>query len=194
VILGGSTWAGEEAVLLDLYREMKNDFPALALVLVPRHFERSDEVIAVIEERGMTVVRRSQLQGDTTPDKPVADVLLVDTTGELKNFYACATVIFVGKSLTVHGGQNVIEPAVCRKPIVVGPNMENFPAIMEDFLSADALRQVRDADELKATIRALLADEEERRVLGERAGQLLEAKAGAVQKTLDHVLSLLESS
>ena len=191
VILGGSTWAGEEAVLLDSYREMKNDFPTLALVLVPRHFERSDEVIAAIEQRGMTYVRRSQLQGDTTPDKPVADVLLVDTTGELKNFYASATVIFVGKSLTVHGGQNVIEPAVCRKPIVVGPNMENFPAIMEDFLSADALRQVRDAHELKATIRALLADENERNTLGARAGRLLEEKAGAVDKTLAHVLPLI---
>jgi 3-deoxy-D-manno-octulosonic-acid transferase len=118
-------------------------------------------------------------------------VLLVDTTGELKNFYACATVIFVGKSLTSHGGQNVIEPAVFRKSIVVGPNMENFPAIMEDFLAADAIRQVRDAVELKATIRALLADENERNTLGARAGRLLEEKAGAVDKTLAHVLPLI---
>jgi 3-deoxy-D-manno-octulosonic-acid transferase len=58
----------------------------------------------------------------------------VDSTGELRSFYACADVIFVGKSLTEHGGQNIIEPAFCSKPIVVGPNMENFPQITPDFL------------------------------------------------------------
>lgn len=189
VLLGASTWPGEEDVLLDLYQEMRKDIPALSLVLVPRHFERSHEVVESIEKRRLTYLRRSQVT-DTAARKP--DVLLVDTTGELKNFLACATVIFVGKSLTFHGGQNVIEPALYRKPIVVGPNMENFPAIMEDFLAADALRQINDANELRATLCHLLTDEQERDALGERAAALVKAKSGAVQKTLEQVLPLLE--
>jgi 3-deoxy-D-manno-octulosonic-acid transferase len=194
ILLGGSTWPGEEDILLGLYKELREEFPKLFLVLVPRHVERSADVIETIERHGLSFVRRSALRDGPAADSSVADVLLVDTTGELKHFYASASVIFVGKSLTRHGGQNVIEPAVYRKPIVVGPNMENFPAIMEDFLGADALRQVRDVDALRRAVNELLSDEEERRALGERAGRLVQEKAGAVEKTLEHVLPLMVST
>lgn len=192
VLLGGSTWPGEEEILLDLYQQLRRGFPALKLVLVPRHVERSETVINTVKEHGLTVMRRSAVQQDTPPSDP-ADVLLVDTTGELQQFYSCATLIFVGKSLTVHGGQNIIEPAVCGKPIVVGPNMENFPGIMEDFLEADALIQVQDAEGLRDAFRELLADADKRNAIGERAARLVEAKSGAIQKALEHILPLLDA-
>ena len=138
--MGGSTWDGEEAALLDAYVNLKKEFPKLALVLAPRHVERSEAVLAEVSARRLEVVRRTSLNGSSNPD-----VLLLDTTGELKNFFCCADAIFIGKSLTQHGGQNIIEPALCGKPVIVGPNMENFRSVVEDFRQADALVEVRDA-------------------------------------------------
>ena len=188
VLLGGSTWPGEEAALLDFYKENRGRFPGLRLVLVPRHFERSDEVQREIESHGFAALRRSRLpEGTASPDS----VLLVDTTGELRCFYAVATVIFVGKSLTDHGGQNIIEPAQCGKPIVVGPHMENFPVIIRDFLAAEAIVQVRDARDFVSEVSRLLADPQARASLGERAQRLVLEKSGAIKKTIALVDKLL---
>ena len=184
ILLGGSTWPGEEAVLLDIYTELRKAPPDLMLVLVPRHFERSPEVVREMEKRGLKFVRRTEI-GEGMPPAGKPDVLLIDTTGELMNFYACATVIFVGKSLFEHGGQNVIEPAIYGKAIVVGPNMENFSVVMEDFLSENALVQVPDAAGLKKAIEELVANPTQRIAMGERAGRVVQAKAGAVAKTVD---------
>lgn len=189
VLLGGSTWAGEEEALLDAYKELRETVKNLVLVLVPRHAERRDKVLFAIADRGLSVVRRTELKPGVSS---APDVLLVDTTGELRSFYACADVIFVGKSLSQHGGQNIIEPALCGKPIVVGPNMENFAAVVRDFLVADAMVQVRDAAGLRDAIRALLSDPAKRRSLGQKAQCLVREKAGAIDKTLQLVLSALQ--
>jgi len=112
-------------------------------------------------------------------------VFLIDTTGEPKNFYAHATVIFIGKSLTQHGGQNIIEPALYGKPIVVGPNMENFPIVIDAFHSARAIIQVSGPEDLEKAVADLLASEEERSAYGNRAARLVKDKAGAVEETVD---------
>ena len=184
ILLGGSTWAGEEAVLLDIFKEMKKTFSNLVLVLVPRHFERTAEVLKEIGDRKLSVIRRSEVNFDqkavSTPD-----ILLVDTTGELKHFYPHADVIFIGKSLTQHGGQNIIEPAFFNGAIVVGPNMENFPVVIDDFLDAEAIWQVPDKEMLEKAIKQLLALKEMRTDYGKRAGQLVRDKAGAVGDTVN---------
>ncbi len=182
VLLGGSTWPGEEAVLCDLYKKLKTENKPLFLVLVPRHVERADEVIQCMEERNLTFLRRSQFDGSPTGEAP--DVLFVDTTGELRNFYSVADVIFVGKSLLEHGGQNPIEPAMCGKAIVVGPNMENFPAVMPVFLANEALVQVADTAGLESAMAHLLSNESARAALGSRAAQVVEANRGMIQKTV----------
>lgn len=187
VLLGGSTWDGEEQVLVELYRRLKSDIPELVLVLVPRHVERSAEVITVVEQAGLRMSLRSEVQ-EEAPAESAPDVLLVDSTGELAALYACADLVFVGKSLTQHGGQNPIEPAVCGKPVVVGPHMENFPVVMGDFLAAEALRQVGDKAELERTVRELLGSEEERLALGDRAAQLVARQRGALPATADLLL------
>ena len=190
IFLGGSTWPGEEAVLLDIYMELRKAYPELMLVMVPRHVERSPEVVREMEKRGLKFVRRSEIpEGNNAVGKP--DVLLVDTTGELMNFYTCATVIFVGKSLFEHGGQNVIEPAIYEKAVVVGPNMENFQVVMEDFLSEDALVQVSDATGLKKAVTELITQPARREEMGVRAGRVVRAKAGAVARTVDLAQSYL---
>lgn len=189
VLVGGSTWEGEEAVLLDIYLEAKQRDPRLMLVLVPRHAERRDAVLAVLRERKASVVQRSCFPDDPRPQASRPDVLLVDTTGELRGFYAAADLVFVGKSLTQHGGQNPIEPAKDGKPVLVGPHMENFPAISQDFVDARAWKQVQDAAELKSAILALLDDSAERERLGRAAAELVARKAGATRIMAERVLS-----
>lgn len=189
VLLGGSTWAGEEEALLDVYTRCKPSHPGLRLVLVPRHAERRDEVMAAIRKRGLSVVQRSRMEeGKTASDAP--DVLLVDTTGELRHLYTLAGVIFVGKSLTQHGGQNVIEPASCGKAILVGPHMENFSDVMKDFLADDAMVQVRDAEELGAQAGRLLGDGALRESYGRRAAAVVRKQAGSLRKTVDAAMPM----
>ncbi len=186
LLLGGSTWDGEEAVLLDTLSALRPLVPELALVLVPRHAERRTEVLREIETRQLSVVCRSAMQKLEHPD-----VLLVDTTGELRNFYEVANVIFVGKSLTQHGGQNIIEPAACAKPVIVGPNMENFESIVPDFRAAQALVQVADAAGLRAAAARLLQDPAAAQALGTRAAAVVSAKSGALHATVQQILPLL---
>jgi 3-deoxy-D-manno-octulosonic-acid transferase len=186
ILLGGSTWAGEEVALLDALVALRPQISNLALVLVPRHAERRAEVLREMEARHLAVVCRSAMKKLERPD-----VLLVDTTGELRNFYEVADVIFVGKSLTAHGGQNIIEPAVCAKPIIVGPHMANFESILPDFLTAHAIIQVRDAGELRTALARLLKNPAEAQALGARAAQVVRAKAGALHATVQELGALL---
>ncbi|MCP4233617.1 MAG: 3-deoxy-D-manno-octulosonic acid transferase [Aestuariibacter sp.] len=178
VLLGGSTWPGEEAALCELYKILREKYPALSLVLVPRHAERRADVVAAIEGQGLSCSLRSQ--GVSS-----ADVLLIDTTGELMSFYAAADLVFVGKSLCEHGGQNPIEPALFGKPIIVGPNMENFPSVMDDFLAAGALRQVENFQALEKTVAELLADVAAREQLGFAAASLVESRRGAIRRMVE---------
>jgi 3-deoxy-D-manno-octulosonic-acid transferase len=190
ILVGGSTWAGEEAALLDICRDLREEFPALRLVLVPRHAERAPEVVRELESRGVPFVRRS---GGPAPPAP-PEVALIDTTGELMGFYGAADLVFVGKSLTRHGGQNPIEPALWSRPILVGPNMENFRPVVADFLETGALRQVPDAAGLAAVLRDLLADPARRAELGEKAGAVVRAKAGALRRTVDELMQALPAA
>lgn len=183
ILLGGSTWAGEEEILLDMFLRLRPRYPALRLVLVPRHAERRDEVIAAIRQRGLAFVQRSQ--GGRAVEGVATDVLLADTTGELKHLYCGASVIFVGKSLTQHGGQNIIEPAVCGKPILVGPHMKNFPDVIREFVAAQAIVQVEDAGELESQVDTFLGDERRRTEYGKRAADLVERNRGALRITVD---------
>lgn len=180
VFLGGSTWPGEEEALCKIYKTLREKYPTLFLVLVPRHAERREDVVNDIEGQGLTCSLRSQ---GASP----ADVLVIDTTGELMSFYAAADLVFVGKSLCEHGGQNPIEPALFGKPIIVGPNMENFPSVMDDFRAANALRQVPDFQTLETTIDELLGDRSARDTLGAAAAQVVESRRGVMQKMVEKI-------
>ncbi len=183
VLLGGSTWPGEEAILCDLYKKLKTEYPDLFLILVPRHVERAEEVVQCLKERGLSFVRRSRIEDFKEAEQP--DVLFIDTTGELRNFYSQADIIFVGKSLTEHGGQNPIEPAMYGKAVVVGPNMENFPAVMPVFMKKNALLQVADVESLEAGIRKLLSNGDMCRQLGESAAKAVNENRGVIQRTVE---------
>ncbi|MCZ7591182.1 MAG: hypothetical protein M5U15_03055 [Kiritimatiellae bacterium] len=183
IILGGSTWPGEENALMDAFKGLKTRHRNLVLILAPRHMERKAAVIAEIQGQGMSFVQRSTM--GEAPIRATPQVFLLDTTGELKNFYSSADVIFVGKSLTQHGGQNPIEPALHGKAIICGPFMENFRGVVEDFIAADALVQVPDLQNLRRTLDDLLTNEQRRTAMGLRAAAVVAQKRGALDRTLE---------
>ena len=190
--VAGSTWPGEETAVLKAFAGLRRDFPSLKLVLVPRHAERSPDVEAELRRTSFSWIGRRAMaaSGIASP----RDVLLLDTTGELAGFYACATVVFVGKSLTCHGGQNVIEPAMFGKPVLTGPHTENFAEVVRDLTGIGALQQVSDVHQLEAAIRALLSDVNLRNERGMRAGEFVRSKRGAVVRTVDAVLGAIAVS
>jgi 3-deoxy-D-manno-octulosonic-acid transferase len=191
VLLGGSTWPGEEPVLLSAYARLRASRPDLRLVLVPRHAERADLVDREIRKAGFSCRRRSALRGKGASEPLDANtVLLVDTTGELKMFYALATAIFVGKSLTARGGQNMIEPAALGKPVLVGPHTANFRSVVSEFRAAEAIVEVANASELEKAVEQLLSDGAVRNRYGTRARRVVERNRGAFARTLERLLPL----
>ena len=196
ILLGGSTWPGEERILLDIYRDLLPRHPGLRLALVPRHFERREDVAAQIRVAGLRPVLKSSIDSSGGPPAPLTadDVLLVDTTGELMGFYPHAAIVFVGRSLaTANGGQNMIEPCLCGVPTIVGPHTGNFRPVMADLLGSDAILQVADAAALRVAVDRLLGDPDERRARGGRAARAVAARRGVVAhcatRLLEQVIS-----
>ncbi|MES2570590.1 MAG: 3-deoxy-D-manno-octulosonic acid transferase [Verrucomicrobiota bacterium] len=178
IIVAGSTWAPEEEMLLNIFAELRREFPDLFLILVPRHVER---VSSLPTGGSLRITRRTAL-----PSADPCDVLLVDTTGELRDWYELATVVFVGKSMpgiAEVGGQNPAEPAILGKPVLFGPHMENFAPVVQLLLAHDAAVQVADSTALAKAIRTLLSDPARRHSLQSRAASALSAHQGATERT-----------
>ena len=188
VIVAGSTLRGEEAAVLRAFARIKETLPTALLVLAPRHPERFIEVERLARATGLVTMKRSELPIDA---EPRADVVVLDTLGELAQLYQISTAVFVGGSLEDHGGHNILEPAIFGKPIVFGPYMQNFREIVDAFLSNDAAIQVQSERELASALLELVTDPVRRARLGAAARALVEANRGAKTKTLDVIGELL---
>jgi 3-deoxy-D-manno-octulosonic-acid transferase len=164
----------------------------LFLVLVPRHFERAQQVGRILNKRGVRFFYRSEITAGTRLEPGSLDCLLVDTTGELISFYQHATICFVGKSLTAKGGQNPIEPAALGKPTLFGPNMQNFSDAVRILTSQDGAIQVHNAVELEACLADLLSNPARREQLGTAAKRIVQENQGAVARTVEMVLEHLD--
>jgi 3-deoxy-D-manno-octulosonic-acid transferase len=191
LLIGGSTHAGEEVILVEKFLRLRARVPDLFLVLVPRHFERSREVGREAEARGLKFAYRSEIMAHTQFKPGEIDCLIVNTTGELKYFYEHATIIFIGKSLVAQGGQNPIEPGALGKAMVFGPNMQNFAEVVRSFVKQNGAVQVRDAAELEAVLGELLTDEARRDQLGRNALKVVHENLGAVDRTVDMIIKHL---
>jgi len=150
LLITGSTHDGEEAQILRAFASLREHFPDLRLALAPRHVERCAEVVAMIEGAGLKVARRSQ---DQKPDEQT--VFLLDTVGELADFYAAGDLAFVGGTLIARGGHNLLEPVLRGVPVVFGPSVDNFRA-QSQLLLANRLGVQTSGDELESTLRACL--------------------------------------
>ncbi len=187
----GSTKPGEEEILLPIYDRLRREFPALRLLLAPRHPHRASEVLELVQSRGLRARRRSGLAAGSDPNG--LQVLVLDTVGELSRLYELADLVFVGGSLVPEGGQNLIEPAFFGKPILVGPDMSNFREATEVFREAYAVLQVMGPEELEERMRDLLQDPHAREWLGRNARKVIRQNQGAVQRTLEVVDRYLEA-
>ena len=188
VWVAGSTMKGEEAIVLRVFRRLKASQPTAVLVLAPRHPERFDDVVAMAQQEGFRTVRRSELPIDV---EPRADVVVLDTIGELAAVYQVGTLVFVGGSLVPTGGHNILEPAVFGRPVVFGPHMHNFAEIAAAFVAADAGVQVASDGAFEDEVLALMADPVRRARLGAAGRALVEANRGAKAKTLETLDLLL---
>ena len=196
LIIAASTHRGEEKWILEAFKEIwKSGLEQLPrLMIAPRHPERFDEVAEMIKETGFEWVRRSE--SESTRDK-TAEVILLDSIGELRSAYPLAEIVFVGGSLIPHGGQSIFEPAASGRAIVTGPNTSNFADAVTEFLSKDALVQLVVADEsnvvltLTDTFRDLLRSDEKRKMLGSNALAVMNNNRGATERMIEYLTPLI---
>jgi 3-deoxy-D-manno-octulosonic-acid transferase len=191
ILVAGSTHDGEELLLVDMAARLRKKFPNFFLILVPRHFERCPELAKKLKAHGVKFILRNGIFASTKLHAGDVDCLLVNTTGELKFFYEPASIVFVGKSLTAIGGQNPIEPAALGKPVVFGPNMQNFKDITRIFVSKEAAVQVKDPAGLENTLAALLENPARCAELGRRAREIVSDNLGAIERTVEMILPQL---
>jgi 3-deoxy-D-manno-octulosonic-acid transferase len=166
VLVAGSTHRGEELALLRALQLARDGIPKLMMVLAPRHPERFSEVEKLLRESSFSFERKTTLQPDQYFQK---DVLLLDTVGELTEFFNAADLAFVGGSLVDAGGHNILEPARCRKPVLFGPYMENFRTIAEGMKRNGGAIEVHDAEDLARVLAELLRDPQARQQMGQSA-------------------------
>jgi len=198
ILLGASTHPGEEEIIARAWLAVRDRHPELALVVVPRHFERAPDAAADFKMLGLQPLMRSDLAeadpGSPLPH-PAADCLIVDTTGELAAWTRAASLVVVGKSFPPHhGGQTPAEAARYRKPLVTGPNMENFADLMRMLREQSAVRQLDDAADLAGEIGALLEDPSAAAAMAGRGRAVLAAHDGATRRTLDGLRPFLGAS
>lgn len=190
VLLGSSTHPGEEAVLGEIYIKLIERYPQLRLVIVPRHFERAREAGKDLEKLGIHVDYRSEWKEQRAfPSSTHPRCLIVNSTGELASITAEADLVFIGKSLCARGGQSPIEAAAAGKPMIMGPNMQNFRAITRTFLEHEAAIQVSNKEALNNTLNDLLEKQSLRVELGRRARKVVDQNLGAVTRSLNMVTS-----
>jgi len=180
VLFGGSTHRGEEEILAKAFLRLRKKLPSLCLFIAPRHVERVPEIRRQLEALSLDVRLASEAasHGEAGPD-----CVLLDTTGQLHGWYGIATVVFMGKSLTAHGGQNPVEPIAAGKPIIFGLHMENFATLAKALVSKSGAIQVRDADALERAAEKLLHDSEARQHLVQNAREVLNRHRGATSRT-----------
>jgi 3-deoxy-D-manno-octulosonic-acid transferase len=184
VLIAGSTHEGEEERILEVYRRLLAQHPDLRLVIAPRYIDRAGRIVALAQEAGLTAGLRSQ------ENRQGARVVVLDTIGELSRAYRLATLVFVGGSFTLRGGQNILEPAAQGRPVLFGPHMENFHDSVQVLVGRGGI-QVNDPDHLYRVISELLARPDTIASLGELAQSAVQQVSGASARNVDHMERVL---
>jgi len=185
VVLGASTHAGEDAVILDAVRSLRRSHAQARLVLAPRHLERLEEVERCVRHCGEEPLRLSDARG--TGVLSGRNVLVVDAWGILNQLYAYADAVVMGGSFVNHGGHNIAEAAVAGRPVIHGPHMENFKDMQEEFRREDAAVAVSDAQGLAAALERLFEDKDFGRNLGDKAKSVVLKNRGATARNVEEI-------
>lgn len=179
IFIAGSTFPGEDEAVVTAYLAARAHAPNLRMLIAPRHIDRAPDVARAVEAAGLRAARRSMGPADG------ADVVVLDTYGELASLYALADVAFIGKSLTESGGQNLIQPMAHGIPVVYGPNMQNFRDVAEQAEAAGAAIRVPDAAALAEAVATIVATDAARRTMGEAGRRLVNDNRGASDRYAD---------
>ncbi|MEK7484562.1 MAG: 3-deoxy-D-manno-octulosonic acid transferase [Planctomycetota bacterium] len=186
ILVCGSTHPGENEILIEHYQTLKSEFPSLKLILVPRHPEKVNEVAEHLRKKEISFFRWKKEQLEETWLKTSEPVLLVDQMGVLTQIYQIADLVFVGKTLMAHGGQNMVEPVLLGKRVVVGPYTENFKEEMRFLKEHKLVEEVQTPEELFTTFQQLLKDPL-RNQKGVRASEVWKTQMGASQRNLQFI-------
>ena len=191
VIIAGSTHRGEEDLLVSSYLELKKDFPDLTLIIAPRHPERFKEVEELVKKKGLEYIKCSELASKLPGFRASGLIVILDAVGELASVYGVSDVAVIGGSFIEHGGQNLLEPAFWGKPIICGPHMENFPFAKEFYERGAAIET--DSSALCEKLKELLQSPEKMKSIGNKAKDLYNEKAGAVERAVKEIERFLRS-
>lgn len=189
VFVAGSTHEGEEEIIFNSLKAIKDQNPTLAALIAPRDILRADELKALAGNHGFTAIRRSALKESASTGH---NVVILDTIGELGRVYSLGDVVFVGGSLVPRGGHNILEPAAHGKPILVGPQMFNFKDIYALLSGRQACVTVQDGADLTAKLATLLADESAAKEMGANARAVVDENRGAAARNVEQLKALLQ--
>jgi 3-deoxy-D-manno-octulosonic-acid transferase len=190
VLVAASTMPREEPLVLRAWQEIRNRYPRALLILAPRHPVRFEQVAQLLSDQKRSFVRRTALETgreELLSQLASAEVLLLNTIGELAGLFQMADVVFIGGSLTPTGGHNLLEPAFWSKPIVFGPHMDNFRDAAQRFVRAGAAVQIQTPAQLAAECTRLFGDTMRREELGGRARRVLQEESGATRRILERL-------
>lgn len=190
VLLAASTHPGEEAVVVEAFRTLRETCPGLLLILAPRHPQRGVTLVDLAAGEGLNVAHRQAEE----PIDGTTDVYVADTVGELGLFYSLADIAFIGGSLIEHGGQNPIEAIHFDTAVLTGPSQYNFADAYNELRRRGGVIEVRNASDIAAATQRLLQDDASRQELHERASQSLASMTGALEATAEELLALLAAS
>jgi 3-deoxy-D-manno-octulosonic-acid transferase len=192
VVVAGSTRYPEEQLILDAFVKIRQQFPECLLMIAPRHIERVNQIAQWIAARGLAFQRRTELENCTR--RRTAPVVILDTIGELSMIYHVAHVVFCGGSLVPKGGQNLLEPAICGKPVLYGPSMEDFADARDLIQRAGGGITIHDARSLSAKALDWLSNPNRAKTAGMAARRAILPHQGAAAKHADVICELLSSS
>ena len=184
LLVAGSTHPGEEEIILAVYKRLLNQFSNLRLLIAPRHTQRSGEILKLVVRSGLNCIEVSKIDLQVLAAKPV---FILDTVGNLVNFYSAADIVFVGGSLIKKGGHNILEPASLGKPIIFGPHMFNFRDMVKMFLDNHAAIMVRTQEELESSVQELLRNCPKAGELIKNASQVIARNQGATLRNVEAI-------
>ena len=188
LFVAGSTRDGEEEIVIEAFKVLRQKFPNLQLLIAPRHITRVADICKTVERFGFAPVTISSLSDTRTPDPGSrTPVYILDTIGRLNDFYALATLVFVGGSLVKYGGQNPIEPALFEKPVIFGPHMFNFRDVAAAFVRAEGAVQVSSIEDFNNACARLLSNAQARARLGQNARKVVAENRGATEKNIEAI-------
>jgi len=190
--MAGSTQEPEEVIVHELYEQLRDDFPNLRLIIVPRHPERANEIEKEISNQGSSVLRRTQPDENTSLSSTTIGML--DTVGELGACWGLADIAFVGGSFGDRGGQNMLEPAAFGIPVCYGPNTKNFRDIVEQLEAHSGSQRVTSNEEFEAFLRKMLTDHSAAQAMGNNARQFVLSQQGATANTVALLNDVLQKN